>query len=175
METRRALKLDNLNRPVLGTEQCIELLLEGKEIKDVIVEDNDEVSLYDRAAGCFGTECLEKPVDMGFLEFNALRASQWLIPDSYRDLDVKPILLSRCQNTAQTDRVEMEYAIFEKNDLIPVLRCLIFMVGKFRENKYVWGVGRGSSVSSYCLYLLGVHKIDSIKYGLSIKEFLKDE
>ena len=42
------------------------------------------------------------------------------------------------------------------------------------ENKIVWGVGRGSSVSSYILYLLGVHKVNSIKYGLNITDFLID-
>jgi DNA polymerase III alpha subunit len=44
-----------------------------------------------------------------------------------------------------------------------------------RENDIVWGVGRGSSVASYTLYLIGVHKIDSIKYELDINEFLKGE
>jgi DNA polymerase III alpha subunit len=42
-----------------------------------------------------------------------------------------------------------------------------------KENKIVWGVGRGSSVASYVLYLIGVHRIDSIKYDLDIREFLK--
>ena len=35
------------------------------------------------------------------------------------------------------------------------------------------GVGRGSSVASYILYLIGVHRIDSIKYNLDWKEFLR--
>jgi DNA polymerase III alpha subunit len=34
-------------------------------------------------------------------------------------------------------------------------------------------VGRGSSIASYVLYLLGVHRIDSYKFNLDIKEFLK--
>jgi DNA polymerase III alpha subunit len=42
-----------------------------------------------------------------------------------------------------------------------------------RDNNIVWGVGRGSSVASYVLYLLGIHKIDSIKYNLSPDEFFK--
>jgi DNA polymerase III alpha subunit len=37
----------------------------------------------------------------------------------------------------------------------------------------VWGVGRGSSVSSYVLYLLNVHRIDSIKYNLDYQDFLR--
>ena len=42
-----------------------------------------------------------------------------------------------------------------------------------KENKIVWGVGRGSSVASYVLYLLGIHKIDSIQYRLDWKEFIR--
>ena len=42
-----------------------------------------------------------------------------------------------------------------------------------RLNNVVWGLGRGSSTASYILYLLGVHKIDSLYYDLPIEEFLK--
>jgi DNA polymerase III alpha subunit len=50
---------------------------------------------------------------------------------------------------------------------------LKYLVDTLRENKILWGVGRGSSVASYVLYLIGVHKIDSLKYNLDIAEFLK--
>jgi len=42
-----------------------------------------------------------------------------------------------------------------------------------RENGIVWGVGRGASVASYVLYLIGVHRINSIQYGLDWREFLR--
>jgi DNA polymerase III alpha subunit len=42
-----------------------------------------------------------------------------------------------------------------------------------RDNNIVWGVGRGSSVSSYVLYLLGVHRVNSLYYDLDIHEFLR--
>ena len=48
-----------------------------------------------------------------------------------------------------------------------------YLVDTLRKNKIVWGVGRGSSVASYVLYLLGVHRINSIYYELDIAEFLK--
>ncbi len=54
-----------------------------------------------------------------------------------------------------------------------VLNLLLYLVDHFRTNKIVWGVGRGSSVASYILYLIGIHKVDSIKYDLDIGEFLK--
>jgi len=64
----------------------------------------------------------------------------------------------------------MEY---EKRGMIIVLKFLLHLVNTCTENDIVIGVGRGSSVASYCLYLLGIHRIDSIKYELDIKEFLK--
>jgi DNA polymerase III alpha subunit len=57
--------------------------------------------------------------------------------------------------------------------MIIVLKFLKYLVDVCNTNNIVLGVGRGSSVASYCLYLLGVHCIDSIKYELDIKEFLK--
>ena len=47
------------------------------------------------------------------------------------------------------------------------------LVDVSKENNIVLGVGRGSSVASYILYLLGIHKVDSLAYNLDIKEFLK--
>jgi len=67
----------------------------------------------------------------------------------------------------------MELTEFETRNLFPVLRILIYIIDTMRKHKLVWGVGRGSSVASYVLYLLGVHKVDSLKYNLDIKEFLK--
>jgi DNA polymerase III alpha subunit len=50
-----------------------------------------------------------------------------------------------------------------------------YIVDTLRANNIVWGVGRGSSVASYVLHLIGVHKIDSIKYSIPIEEFFKGE
>ena len=56
-----------------------------------------------------------------------------------------------------------------------VLYVMKYIVDTLRENKVLWGVGRGSSVSSYVLFLIGIHKIDSVKYNLPIEEFFKGE
>jgi DNA polymerase III alpha subunit len=59
--------------------------------------------------------------------------------------------------------------------MVDVLKAMKYLVDTLRANNVVWGVGRGSSVASYALYLIGVHKIDSIKYNLPIEEFFKGE
>ena len=59
--------------------------------------------------------------------------------------------------------------------MIPVLKTMKYVVDTLRANNVVWGVGRGSSVASYVLFIIGVHKIDSVKYKLPINEFFKGE
>ena len=46
-------------------------------------------------------------------------------------------------------------------------------IDTLREKNVVWGVGRGSSVASFCLFLIGVHKVNPILYKLKINEFLR--
>ena len=97
----------------------------------------------------------------------------WL-PDYYRELDVVQYIRDLCPaSEVARDRVESELMEFSARNLLDILRLLIHIVTILRKNNVVWGVGRGSSVASYCLYLLGVHRVDSIKYQLDIKEFLK--
>ena len=77
------------------------------------------------------------------------------------------------QNDTEKKRVEQEYVLFEKKKFIKVLQFLIYFIDTLRANNIVWGVGRGSSVASFCLFLIGVHKINPLQYDLNITEFLR--
>jgi DNA polymerase III alpha subunit len=101
------------------------------------------------------------------------RQTHWFTPASHSDINVLEWLVSRCDGDAEVHRVAEEWVLFEAKKMEPVLRFLIYMVEHFRENKILWGVGRGSSVSSYCLFLIGVHRINSLKFDLDYREFLK--
>ena len=98
---------------------------------------------------------------------------EWFTPEPWASMDVLEWLLDRCQSTTEIERVLAEWILFQERDMVDVLRCLIYLIHSFRENGTLWGVGRGSSVASYCLYLIGVHRVDSIRYDLDIREFLK--
>ncbi|NJO62370.1 MAG: hypothetical protein HC836_30345 [Richelia sp. RM2_1_2] len=65
----------------------------------------------------------------------------------------------------EKDRVLTELNLFRERNMEMVLRSLIFLVDLMRNNNVVWGVGRGSSCASYCLFLIGIHKVDAIKYS----------
>ena len=105
--------------------------------------------------------------------FDKANQSNWFMPKSYKDLNMVEFLLDKTQNEEQYQRVVKELELFIQHGMYELLCYLKYLVDTMRENKIVWGVGRGSSVASYCLFLIGVHKIDSIKYELDIKEFLK--
>ena len=95
------------------------------------------------------------------------------MPKEYISFNIVDYLLSLCKTDVENNRVLEELELFVQYDMINLLCYLKYLVDTMRENNIVWGVGRGSSVASYCLYLLGVHKIDSIKFELDIREFLK--
>ena len=100
--------------------------------------------------------------------------NNWFIPDEYKLLDIEKYLVEQCPEQNYT-RLAEELALFEQNNMIPVLKTMKYVVDTLRKNNIVWGVGRGSSVSSYVLFLIGIHKIDSVKYDLPIDEFFKGE
>jgi len=108
-------------------------------------------------------------------EFDLRNQQQWFIPKEYKDLRIEEFLLDQCTTEEQTERVLQELELFFQHDMIDVLVCVKYLVDYMRKHNIVWGLGRGSSVASYCLYLIGIHKVDSIKYQLDIKEFLKGE
>lgn len=99
--------------------------------------------------------------------------SKWEMPESYYTIDIVDIILNKCSTDEELQRAAEELLIYQERDMFTLLKYLVYLVDTMRSNNIVWGVGRGSSVSSYVLYLLGVHKINSLKYQLDISEFLK--
>jgi len=106
-------------------------------------------------------------------EFDQDNQQQWFMPEEYKQLDIVEFLLDKTQNETQYQRVVQELELFAQHNMIDVLKYIKYLVDTMRKNNIVWGVGRGSSVASYVLYLIGIHKVDSIKYELDIHEFLK--
>jgi DNA polymerase III alpha subunit len=170
--------IDDWGNVLFETDGLIDLLMRGNEL-------SSELSALDcDGVVKFNTLCkeLDHPEDMVSIyskpsidvpTWDEQFQKEWFTPEPYASLDVHKWLLEKCQNQEQINRVEEEWNLFEERDMIPLLRCLVYLVSTFRERKVVWGVGRGSSVASYILYLIGIHKVDSMKYDLDVREFLK--
>jgi len=112
-------------------------------------------------------------IDISVHQFDTRLQSNWKIPDEYKDFDIAKYVLDLCQNDEELQRVGEELLMFQERHMFPLLRYLKYLVDIMRQNNIVWGVGRGSSVSSFVLFLIGVHRINSLYYDLSIDEFLK--
>jgi len=106
-------------------------------------------------------------------QFDILNQSHWLMPSEYNDMDIAKYILDQCTNDEELQRAGHELLLFQERDMFVLLKYLKFLVDTMRANNIVWGVGRGSSVASYVLFLLGVHKINSLYFDLSIDEFIK--
>ena len=111
--------------------------------------------------------------DMTVDEFDVMKQNSWHMPDEYRHMDIAEYILSLCDSDAKLQRCGEELLLFQERNLFNLLRYLKYLVDTLTSNNMIWGVGRGSSVASYVLYLLGVHRIDSMFYDLDAREFLR--
>ena len=111
--------------------------------------------------------------DIAVPEFDRIRQSHWFMPDEYKTMDIAEFVLGLCTTQEQLQRVAQELLLFQERNLFDLLKYLKYLVDVMRDNQIIWGVGRGSSVASYVLYLLGVHRVDSMFYDLDIREFLR--
>jgi DNA polymerase III alpha subunit len=106
-------------------------------------------------------------------EFHAQQQKNWHMPDSYKTLDIADHVLKLCNNEAELQRCGEELLIYQERELFDLLRYLKYLVDVMKQNNIVWGVGRGSSVASFVLYKLEVHRINSLYYNLDVTEFLR--
>lgn len=111
--------------------------------------------------------------EMSIEDFDRQCISHWFMPDEYKTFDIAKFVLDLCENDAELQRAGEELLLYQERDMFVLLRYLKYLVDVMRANDIVWGVGRGSSVSSFVLYLIGIHRINSLYYDLPITEFLK--
>jgi hypothetical protein len=164
---------------VLEETDLCDIIMQGRDIKAmtgaVIDHSVDLERLIDSLddPGALRTWRRPESSDITVPQFDAHRQATWFMPDRYRDIDIAQHVLSLCTSQEQLQRAGEELLLYQERDLFDLLRYLTYLVDVMRDNNVIWGVGRGSSVASYVLYLLGVHRIDSLFYDLDVREFLR--
>lgn len=111
--------------------------------------------------------------DQTIEEFDQIKSYDWFMPQEYKNLDIAKWILDQCKTDEELQRAGEELIMFQERNMFILLQYLKYLVDTMREHNIVWGVGRGSSIASFVLYLMGVHRINSLYYDLSITEFLK--
>ena len=174
------MKTDSLGIPRFSNRDLIDMIYTGHADKChvVLCEQSDDIDKFNEAMEEQGFDKLQKyiPLDVDQKTFDNVCQSEWFMPNEYKDINVYEYVLSKAETPCGQDvqdRIWEELQEYEKREMFDLLRYMIYLVDFMRENNIVWGVGRGSSVASYVLYLIGVHKINSIQFGLDYQEFLR--
>jgi len=171
------MKTDNFGIPRFTNRDLVDMIYEGhiEKCHAVLCDPSEDVDKFNEHADQNGQPKLKKytPVDLDINKFDEICQSDWFMPDNYKRLDVEKYVKDKCTTSEEIGRIEQELVEYESRNMYDLLRYMIYLVDFMRANNIVWGVGRGSSVASYVLYLIGIHKVNSIQYGLDYREFLR--
>ena len=122
----------------------IELLYSNKSLAGVPFNNVKQFNLH--------ADSLELEQLVDSIEYS----KQFNIPQHYLKIDVEQYIrgLVATADAKRKARVEAELDLFRTRNLFSILQLLIYIIDTMRKHNLVWGVGRGSSVASYCLYLI---------------------
>lgn len=172
------MKTDHLGQMIFSEDDCVNMLMRGHSMPingmlvDATVNLETAALILDQAPMFIQyNELAVQAVTVQ--EFDHENQGRWFMPDRYKNMDIAEYVLSLCDSEAALQRVGEELLLYQARNLFDLLRYLKFLVDVMQENNLIWGVGRGSSVASYVLYLLKIHRIDSLHYNLDIAEFLR--
>jgi len=165
---------DRYGRIALEEDDIIDVMMTDPDvtIKRALVKDCDLTHVQELLDEVYDFQQYSN-LDIPVTEFDAQNQVTWHMPNEYKDLDIAKWLIEQCKTQSELQRVGEELLLFQERDLFDLLKYLKYLVDTMREHQVIWGVGRGSSVASYVLYLIGIHKVDSMYYDLPITEFLR--
>lgn len=161
---------------IFDQADVVDLLMQGREFDvfdGMIVDDSVDLKAWPDIIDPVPAFQQQRFHSCSVPEWHAINQKNWHMPQEYRDLDIAQHILDLCVNDAELQRCGAELLLYQERDLFDLLRYLKYLVDVMRDHAIIWGVGRGSSVASFVLYKLGVHRINSLYYNLDIAEFLR--
>lgn len=171
-----SLSTDSCYRTVAADAEIAELLYEYPDLNLSVINVADPEKYNSAIAGLY----LDWPLltKAEFITdnpalFHTTNQKIWLMPKEYQELDIAGYVLSQCADQNELQRAGAELLEYANRDLFGMLCYLKYLVDIAKENNVVLGVGRGSSVASFVLYLLGVHRIHSLRHNLDFAEFMR--
>jgi len=176
--------IDILGNVIIKKENIIELFYEKDNLinsSNIFFENCSEVEKYNQEVDKnINNKSLrlktEKDInyEKNLQELIDKKSKKWFIPEIYQKIDIENWFYSKNLNEKERKRISDELKLFKKYDLYDLLKLLIYISDVIKEKKLVTGVGRGSSVSCFCLYVIGIHRINPIEYDLDYNEFFKE-
>ena len=148
---------------VYNIEDVVDLMMSEQNVSGITVDDTIKLD----------NVMPETDASLSVDEYDLMNQHNWLMPEEYKQIDIAQHVIDCCKTDAEIQRAGEELLMFQQRNLFNLLKYLRYLVDTMKTNNIIWGVGRGSSVASYVLYLLGVHRVDSMYYDLDPKEFLR--
>ena len=168
------MRTDSYGQLIFNETDLLNLYYTNPEIKlnNVLVEKSiqfsNDLELVDIP------KCIEYQLtNISKNEFDKQLQNNWFIPNEYLNMDIAQWVLDQCSDDSELQRAGQELLMYQERNMFTLLKYLKYLVDTMRQNNIVWGVGRGSYVASFVLFLIGIHKINSLYYDLPIDEFLK--
>lgn len=173
------MKKNKFSEMIFNEDDVCNLLMQGRTVDSLRHMKVDASVNLEKAALLL--DCLPAVVNYDTLqdetatleEFDRRLQQTWHMPQEYKDMDIAQYILGLCSNEAELQRCGHELLLFQERNLFDLLKFLKYLVDTMTANCIIWGVGRGSSVASFVLYKLQVHKINSMYYELDVAEFLR--
>lgn len=157
--------IDKYKQYIYSENDILDIVMQGIDVSDTKILSNQHIEIDN-------IEEYKDP-NVSVREFDSANQKNWFMPNKYKNLDIAQHVLGLCKTQEELQRCGKELLMYQDRNLFDLLRYLKYLVDTMKEHNIIWGVGRGSSVSSYVLYLLEVHKIDSMYYDLNVEEFLR--
>ncbi len=154
----------------------LRLALSGEPFAHLPFEAHPDIDLYHHFKGTKKTALQWREDEI--IQGPAAETYAWITPEPYASLNIQEL----CEGSLEDldlntiiyqDRLDEELQRVRQREMEDFLRCLIWITDTLREKHTLWGLGRGSSCASLVLYLLGVNKVDPVKYDIPMEEFYK--
>lgn len=171
------MRLDKYSNPIFNEHDLFNALYKGFELNSrdtIIVDRTPDITKLEEHLNFGFVPPINENDDLTVEDFDQYMQANWNMPDEYKQLDIESWLKKQCPPwDPESTRLDEELAAYKARNMLDLLRWLKYFVDVCSKEGVVWGVGRGSSVASFVLYLIGVHSIDPIKYNLDWREFLR--
>ena len=173
------MKQNNFGQMIFNESDVCDLIMQGRTIDslhNLVVDDSvelEKLAMYIERPESLLTWAFPYNQGSSVPEFHLTQQMSWHMPKEYQQVDIAEHILSLCTTDTELQRCGAELLLYQERNLFDLLRYLRYLVDVMTQNNVIWGVGRGSSVASFVLYKLGVHRIDSMYYNLDIHEFLR--
>jgi DNA polymerase III alpha subunit len=162
----------------VSPELVPDLLLEGLSPAQIVVtKESDDIAQFN-----FLVEEVIATSKIKNREFDM----NYRIPEKYQKLNLEDELIEdlwdyinrenipKELHEAYAKRLEDEVREIHVRGMSMLVKTLMYVVDTFEKKGIVWGVGRGSSCASLALCVLGLHKVDPIRFNIPKEEFFHD-